>query len=457
LERMLHAGIPRPAFLFFHYNPQTGSERGTLKDPAVSDRVELAWRNLVRAGFSAQNTIYIMCSDHGFPDPSTGMITEWEIATRLSHDLVLTDDNILIPLYIQYPGCTPQRITTPVSSLDIFPTLLDLLGIPDTEHIKNAIDGKSLVPLIETGDEDAYGRRFFRCDSRLMLQVGRSTAIRGRDYKYIRFHDEYRTSIDQETSQTSEVLVDLVQDPREKRNLLLSQPLPLRVSKALDEYRCEYERSETRAVEFQIDYFLAQHREGIFATRTREKEGRAPKILLMFEPDTAAYVEIGLSAVARAHPLAEIDLLARNHNQSERIVPMANNTFSHVQNEDSKIIAPGFNETNGKSDYDLLMLFVQDPSSPIAANLLKVAKGIKSRRRIVLDCNFNAYRPRRYWYFRLSAFIQRLPYILEEPAYLLCQMRAVIRLVNRHVLNRFGLWYRWESGDRKNREKGPEK
>ena len=444
LERVLHAGIPRPAFLFFHYNPKAASKRGVLADPGVSDRVETAWGMLKEAGFTSANTIYIMCSDHGFPDPSTGLTTEWEIKHRLSHDLVLTDDNILIPLSIQYPGCTPDQIGSLVSSLDIFPTLLDLARISGSTEIKRSIDGTSLVPLMEAGNEATYPRRFFRCDSRLMLQTGRSTVIRSRDFKYIRYHDEYRVPVAGKESPKSEVLIDLRQDPIETTNLLLSESVTTDNLQALEACRAEFTRTEARAVEFQIDYLLARNQDIFLAKSSTDNARPAPKTLLVFEPNTAAYAEIGLGAIARAYPQAYADVLTGHNNLSDRFAGMARKIFVYSEQENGQITAPGLEQKGDSLLYDLVILFVQNPSLPIVSDLLNITKTVKARNNFILDCNFSVYRPRRYWFYRFRALIQQLLYALEEPTILLSQAKVGTQFLVRHVMRRLVLWEHWD-------------
>jgi choline-sulfatase len=52
---------------------------------------------------------------------------------------------------ISAPGLTPQRITTPVSTIDVTPTLCDLAGISMAE-VMPWTDGESLVPLAQGED-----------------------------------------------------------------------------------------------------------------------------------------------------------------------------------------------------------------------------------------------------------------------------------------------------------------
>ena len=440
LDRVLEEGISQPAFLFFHYNPRTQVETDTL----VSQRVEKTWERLVAAGFGSENTIYVLCSDHGYPASSTGISTDWEIKTRVSHDLVLTDDNILIPLQIRYPGCRPLTIDTPVSTLDLFPTLLDLAGIPLGEA---RIDGVSLVPLIESGGrDDSYPRRFFRCDSRLMLQTARSTAIRSRDYKYVRFHDEHRLAVGNTMQTAAEVMVDLTEDPAEERNLLLGGDLPSEQAAMLEQFRSEFERTERTGLEFQIDYLLRRQRRSLRQAALESQGAEAPRVLLAFEPNTAGYLRIGIEAIRRIQPDALVHLLTDETATSEGEITDAARVFRYSLTPSGQVSAPSLGSRRRKggspSEYDLALLFVQNPTNPIVSDLLRIMKTVKTRKRLMLDCNFNAYRRHSYWHYRFRALLERLPYVIEEPRLLLDQVRIAGAVLRRHLLTKLGRWER---------------
>ena len=55
-------------------------------------------------GYSHQNTIFILCSDHGYPDKSKGITPETLKKKNMTHDVFMTDDNIMIPFLISLPG-----------------------------------------------------------------------------------------------------------------------------------------------------------------------------------------------------------------------------------------------------------------------------------------------------------------------------------------------------------------
>ena len=85
----------------------------------------------------AENTIIVLWSDHGYhlgDKTSCGKTTLWEKANH-------------VPFIIVAPGITKPgtRIDTPVGLVDIYPTLLDLAGLP----AKPGLDGQSLVPLLK--------------------------------------------------------------------------------------------------------------------------------------------------------------------------------------------------------------------------------------------------------------------------------------------------------------------
>ena len=82
------------------------------------------------------NTIIIFWSDHGYHLGEKGAwlkLTPWEESTR-------------IPMFVVAPGVSiPGGVSgESVSLLDIYPTLIELAGLP----AKNSLDGTSLVPLI---------------------------------------------------------------------------------------------------------------------------------------------------------------------------------------------------------------------------------------------------------------------------------------------------------------------
>ncbi len=79
-----------------------------------------------------EKTILIFTADHG---------EEFMEHNQFGH-ITLYDSNLRIPLMMAVPNTNQTSIRIPVQSVDIMPTVLDLVGIP----IPSSLDGVSLVP-----------------------------------------------------------------------------------------------------------------------------------------------------------------------------------------------------------------------------------------------------------------------------------------------------------------------
>ncbi|EOD40619.1 hypothetical protein EMIHUDRAFT_251085 [Emiliania huxleyi CCMP1516] len=82
-----------------------------------------------------EETIVVFNSDHGYQLGEHG--------TWCKHSLFET--SLHVPLIIKAPGFSPSRVPALVENIDIYPTLLDLVGIAAPPHLQ----GKSLVPLLQ--------------------------------------------------------------------------------------------------------------------------------------------------------------------------------------------------------------------------------------------------------------------------------------------------------------------
>ncbi len=144
----------------------------------------------------ADSTIVILWTDHGWhlgEKQHWRKFTLWEEATR-------------VPLMIRVPpgvsdalpegSRNGQRCSRPVSLMDIYPTLVDLCGLPE----KQGLVGQSLRPLL--ADPKA------RWERPAITTYGRGNhAVRSQDWRYIRYADG------------SEELYDHRRDPQEWTNL----------------------------------------------------------------------------------------------------------------------------------------------------------------------------------------------------------------------------------------------
>ena len=136
----------------------------------------------------AADTIIVLWADHGYhlgDKESCVKFTLWEKANH-------------VPFIIVAPGVTrpATRCDRPVGLVDIYPTLLELAGLP----AKADLDGKSLVPLLKNPNAG--------WDRPAIMTMGRGNhAVRTRRWRYIRYEDG------------SEELYDHDKDPWEWTNL----------------------------------------------------------------------------------------------------------------------------------------------------------------------------------------------------------------------------------------------
>ncbi|MBL7009276.1 MAG: sulfatase-like hydrolase/transferase, partial [Planctomycetes bacterium] len=103
---------------------------------ANDDQLQRLWDKLQEDGWG-QDFILVFTSDHG---------EEFFEHGGTCHGYGLYDESVRVPLMIYAPGLLPagRRVETPVRSLDIYPTLCDLLGL----GVPDGLQGESLVPLI---------------------------------------------------------------------------------------------------------------------------------------------------------------------------------------------------------------------------------------------------------------------------------------------------------------------
>lgn len=93
-----------------------------------------------------KNTLLIVTADHG-----EGL---WDHG-RMGHGNTLYREELQVPLLVYFPGGTvAKRLTALTSTIDILPTVRDVIGLPPDKNN----EGMSLVPLIE-GSEKAFEER----------------------------------------------------------------------------------------------------------------------------------------------------------------------------------------------------------------------------------------------------------------------------------------------------------
>jgi arylsulfatase A-like enzyme len=136
----------------------------------------------------ADNTIIVLWSDHGYHLGDKESISKFTLWEKANH----------VPFIIVAPGIIrPWTVRhSPVSLVNIYPTLLELAGLPP----RNDLDGISLVPLMKNPDK--------KWDIPAITTMGRGNhAIRMNKWRYIQYYDG------------SEELYDTENDPWNTINL----------------------------------------------------------------------------------------------------------------------------------------------------------------------------------------------------------------------------------------------
>ena len=162
------------------------------------------------------NTIVVLASDHGGLSArgnSRGVATSNRpLRAGKGH---LYEGGLRIPLIIRWPAKTKpgSEIATPVSTLDLLPTLTDMAGVKAPE--KAGADGTSLAALLQDGTAPARDTFFWHNPAPRPASTGDwfSSAIRVGDLKLVDFPSEKRVE-----------LYDLANDPAEAKNLAETRP-----------------------------------------------------------------------------------------------------------------------------------------------------------------------------------------------------------------------------------------
>lgn len=151
------------------------------------------------------DAIVVVFADHG---------EEFWDHGDFEHGHTLYDELLRVPLLVRAPGLAARRVNTPVSLLDVTPTVLDLLG-----EAVDGLDGRSLLNLARTGRDDTLAQR----------PIGFGRVLYGNE-AWGSVHDGRKYT----TRSGTEAVHDLRSDAAEKVNLRLdgADPAPGRAALA---------------------------------------------------------------------------------------------------------------------------------------------------------------------------------------------------------------------------------
>jgi arylsulfatase A-like enzyme len=210
----------------------------------VDDRIGRILRHV-----DLNRTVVVVIADHGE--------TLGERYHMLDHGSQVFDEQIRIPLIIRAKGFEPRHVDEPVETVDLLPTLLELLGVPMPDDV--ATQGHSLTPLMH-GKEIPWRSVTFstsRCDPTRLAdrgyrldKHGKIQTIRSRDWKLITYPGLDDTYLE---------LYDLGADAEERRNVAEQKPpLARTLAKRLREWAGERRSIATPAVSDEVRERLRQ-------------------------------------------------------------------------------------------------------------------------------------------------------------------------------------------------------
>lgn len=199
-----------------------GEEKASLHQP-VSDAYARKMRHAYLAAVSyvdaqigkvldeldrlglAENTLIVVWGDHG-----------WHLGDQLvwgKHTLF--DRSLHSVLMIRAPGMAATRIGQVVSSVDIYPTLMELIGVP----VPDGLDGKSLVGLMQDPSLDTWRGVAYS-------YFNKGNSVRTRTHRLTRYFRDADPAYE---------LYDLAQDPNETRNLAVDpETIPQKLLEVLE-------------------------------------------------------------------------------------------------------------------------------------------------------------------------------------------------------------------------------
>lgn len=179
------------------------AELKAVYDSEIGFLDALLRKALESIGFDEQ-TILVVTADHGEELMQRG---------DLQHDFKLYSELIHVPLFIVQPGIEPKRkrVVQNVSTLDILPSLREMLGISPSKQDQ----GRSLLPYYLDA-EQPEDRVIFSMRSRLEALGG--------EKKRAVIYGKHKLILTQSKRPEFLELYDLEQDPKELVNLAQTQP-----------------------------------------------------------------------------------------------------------------------------------------------------------------------------------------------------------------------------------------
>ncbi|AWV99281.1 sulfatase-like hydrolase/transferase [Arcticibacterium luteifluviistationis] len=216
----IKADSPEPFFIYLAYNAPHAPDHVTNQYLEKTKHIEYGGRNIYAAMVNAvdagvgridstliangqkENTIIVFLSDNG------GRIEHADNRPNRGHKGMLFEGGIKVPFFITYPEKLKgdQTYSEIISSLDLFPTFLDLAG--GNVKSEKQLDGVNLTPFLQNKTKSKpHNELFWRSVG------GFEYAVRKDNYKL------YKSAYKDKT-----LLFDLDKDPWERQDISDSNP-----------------------------------------------------------------------------------------------------------------------------------------------------------------------------------------------------------------------------------------
>jgi arylsulfatase A-like enzyme len=158
----------------------------------------------------ADRTVVVFTSDNGgFINNNRGQVVTNNTPLR-SGKGSLYEGGVRVPLMVRWPGVTPEGevCRAPVSTIDFYPTLLEIAGLSGSADHNASVDGMSLVPILKKPDASLARDTLYWHYPHYYPTTAPVSSIRQADWKLLHYYEDDRVE-----------LYNLADDLGEERNL----------------------------------------------------------------------------------------------------------------------------------------------------------------------------------------------------------------------------------------------
>lgn len=187
---------------FAHLDPESADHYGEL---VAMDRSIGILRAKLREFGMERDTLLVFCSDNG----GLPKVTPETVGGLRGFKGSVYEGGLRVPGIFEWPGKITPRVTDyPACVMDLFPTMVDVLGLPEEVMIR-PLDGRSLRPLFAGGAEAPSER-----GAPIGFRYNKARALIDDRYKLLT--TDGRAGVYE--------LYDLVSDPAESKDLAGTEP-----------------------------------------------------------------------------------------------------------------------------------------------------------------------------------------------------------------------------------------